>query len=330
MSILICGLGLIGKQRLEAVLDSDLFQKVYVYDPYLRAVPTNFEDRVQLIKVIPKPSEVHFTHVIISTPHSEVVNILQKIKSHKPKILLEKPMGRNLPEAEEILRLTKDCVLSIGFNYRFMDGIEKLKEVLIRGDLGEINSVRLDLGHGGAPEDADSWKLNKERAGGGSLLDPGIHLIDLIVHLFSKKATNISIDGVNFWSGFWKTGIEESSMVLGRVGSTPFICISSIVAWRTRFLIEVIGTNGYVIINGRGRSDGPQSLIIGQRWGWKNANSQLDSEDKSVVMLKDSSILKETNAWISQSGQACSAEEAVESMKLYQKILSRKVLDELH
>jgi predicted dehydrogenase len=329
MKFLICGLGLIGKQRLQAVLDSNLAEEIYVYDPYLEVLPSNYDGLVRKIDYIPEPSEVTFTHVVIATPHHESLKVIERVISHKPRILMEKPMGRNFLESEKISQITSECDLSVGFNYRFMDGIVKLKEIVVGGELGAINSIRLDLGHGGAPDDANSWKLNKELAGGGSLLDPGIHLLDLIMYLFQGETDEISIDGVNYWSGFWNTGIEESSMVLGRVGHAPFSCISSIVAWRTRFVIEVIGTNGYAIVNGRGRSDGPQSITIGRRWGWKNAKSQIDSEEKSIVMLTDSSITNETNAWINNSQQVCSALEALESMKLYQEILSKKVLHEI-
>jgi predicted dehydrogenase len=329
MIFLICGLGLIGKQRLQAVLDSNLAEKIYIYDPNLEVLPFSFDGLVRKIDYIPEPSEITFTHVIIATPHHESLKMIESVKGHKPRILMEKPMGRNFLESKKISQIASECDLSVGFNYRFMDGIAKLKEIIAGGELGAINSIRLDLGHGGAPEDVNSWKLSKELAGGGSLLDPGIHLLDLIMYLFQGEKTKINIDGVNYWSGFWNTGIEESSMVLGRIGHAPFSCISSIVAWRTRFTIEVIGTNGYVIVSGRGRSDGPQSITIGRRWGWKNAKSQIESEDKSIVMLEDSSIVKETNAWINNSQQVCSALEALETMKVYQEILSKKTLHEI-
>jgi len=118
-------------------------------------------------------------------------------------------------------------------------------------------------------------------------------------------------------------------MVLGKVNQIPFIFVSSVVAWRTRFIVEVIGTDGYVIVNGRGRSDGPQTLTIGRRWGWQNASSQVESELSSVVMIKDSSISKETIAWLSESDQVCSGAQAFESMKFYQKILSKEEPDGL-
>jgi predicted dehydrogenase len=329
MKFLICGMGLIGKQRLQAILDSKLAQQIYVYDPYLESLPASYVGQVSRISEILPPDEIQFTHVVIATPHDEALKILEKVVIHEPRILMEKPMGRNLIESEKIVSLAKECDLSVGFNYRFMEGIEKLKKILSQNELGEINSVRIDLGHGGSPEDSASWKLNKESAGGGSLLDPGIHLIDLIMFLFNKKSDLVSIDGTNYWSGFWNTGIEESSMVIGKVGEIPFNFISSIVAWRTRFVIEVIGSNGYVTVTGRGRSDGPQTITIGRRWGWQHAKSQLESEESAIVMIKDSSISKETIAWLNKSKQVCSAAEAFETMKFYEKILLRKSPDEL-
>ena len=144
-----------------------------------------------------------------------------------------------------------------------MAGIIKLKTILESSDLGSINSIRMDLGHGGSPGDDKTWKLNKIISGGGSILDPGIHLIDLLLHLFNKNANQVGIDGVNYWKGFWNTGIEESAMILGRISEIPFQFTTSIVAWRTRFRIEIIGSDGYAIVSGRGRSDGPQVFTSG-------------------------------------------------------------------
>ena len=328
-TFLICGLGLIGRQRLQGILAAGIVEKIYIYDPYLKEIPEKFIGKVSILSEIPEPEEIKITHVVISTPHSEVLEILKKVISHKPRILMEKPMGRNLAESEAIKKLLSECDLSVGFNYRFMEGVEKLKKILNDKELGEINSIRMDLGHGGSPKDADSWKLNLDSAGGGSLLDPGIHLIDLIIYLFGKKVDSIEVNGANYWSGFWNTGIEESCMVLGKVGTIPFNLISSIVAWRTRFTIEVIGTEGYVIVNGRGRSDGPQTVTIGHRWGWQKANSQIESEVHSTVMIEDVSIAKETIAWLDSNKQVCSVDEAIETMRLHHKIWNLKSSDEL-
>ncbi len=323
MIFLICGFGRIGQQRARAILDSGSAKEIYIYDPFLSKIPGEFKD-LMLIEKISSLKKRKLTHVLISTPHDQVLSTIEEIIHHKPRILIEKPMGRNLHESNTIYNVSKKCKVSVGFNYRFMPGIQKLKRMISLNELGPLNSIRFDLGHGGSPGDEKTWKLNKESAGGGSLLDPGIHLIDLILHLFEEKSGGISIDGVNYWSGFWNTGVEESSMVLGRVNQIPFSLISSIVAWKTRFFIEVIGNDGYIKISGRGRSDGPQSFTIGRRWGWLDGVSQSETEITTDIMSKDHSIIDETRAWLDESPLICSAEQALESMFFYQKILDRK------
>lgn len=48
--------------------------------------------------------------------------------------------------------------------------------------------------------------------------------------------------------------------------------------WRSTFKIEVNGTEGYGVVEGRGKSYGPQSYRTGTRWGWQSGKSQAQSE----------------------------------------------------
>jgi predicted dehydrogenase len=120
--------------------------------------------------------------------------------------LFDKPMGKNILKAEKIKTLSLEYNITIWFNYLFMAGIEILKQLLIQKELGEVNSIWLDLGHGATPEDFDSWRLNKKSTCGGSHLDLGIHLIDLILHLSRMDSDSVHIYRVNYWSGFAKRG----------------------------------------------------------------------------------------------------------------------------
>ena len=44
---------------------------------------------------------------------------------------------------------------------------------------GNISSLELFMGHG-QPQMKNSWKLNKIKSGGGAVIDPGIHLINIV------------------------------------------------------------------------------------------------------------------------------------------------------
>ena len=325
-SFIVCGLGLIGRQRLLSLLDVGVSPSIIsLYDPYL-----NFDENSELTQFTRINTERELfslfpSHVIVSTPHDSAKDIVCKFSSKNSHILMEKPMGRNLSEALEIWNNSKKENLNIGFNYRFMPGVQLIKKNLEMNIYGKLHSIRIDIGHGGSPKDRDSWKLNLSKAGGGALLDPGIHILDLLLFLFGCNPDEIFISGANKWSGFWDTGIEESVDLIGRCGEVPFTISISLVAWRTRFKIEVIGSDSYSILDGRGRSDGPQIHTFGKRWGWLESNSQRDSEDVQLLSETDSSILEETRSWLSNKSNLATSQDGLRSMQVYAHIT--KILD---
>jgi len=324
--VLVVGLGLIGKQRLDACLefginpqnltaiDINIGRLSYIHDPRYEGVTflDNFESAL----------DVGFDRCIVALPHDLSAKLVLTLLDSGIKVLLEKPLGRSLQESEVLASHPNAQNLSIGFNYRFMPGITRLKNLIETGSLGALSTLRMELGHGGGPKDQGSWKIDPIRAGGGVLLDPGIHLIDLLVYIFGANEKNFRVEGKTEWKGFWKTGIEESASFIGYVNEIPFTINTSIVAWRTRFKIEVIGLDHYFEIDGRGRTDGPQISTEGPRWGWQSHSSQKESENIMELATKDLSLQVETSAWLSNDASVCSASEALTGMKIYDKIVS--------
>ncbi len=323
-TIVIYGLGLIGRQRLDACIGYGIkSNNIIAYDPNLNTLDLEDNQKytgVRFISNLEIASGLKIDRAIVAVPHDLSGPIVENLLNRDARVLLEKPLGRNLKDAESLATHKKANNLSVGFNYRFMPGVLKLKEVLNNGQLGNISTLRLELGHGGDPKDLNSWKLDPIRSGGGVILDPGIHLVDLLIYLFSASANVLKVSGKTEWKGFWKTGIEESINLVGYVGDIPFNMTTSIVAWRTRFSLEVIGTKGYFEVDGRGRSDGPQRITQGVRWGWLSASSQKASETVSEVASFDQSLIDETQAWLQGSNEVCTIIQALEGMKIYAKI----------
>src|SRR5260370_42466957 len=93
---------------------------------------------------------------------------------------MEKALGRSLEEARGIAGAgSRPEQLYVGFNYRFYEGIAAVIEDVRQGTFGPLISVNITLGHGCNPDITQGWKLDPVRAGGGALLDPGVHLLDL-------------------------------------------------------------------------------------------------------------------------------------------------------
>jgi predicted dehydrogenase len=323
--ILIIGLGLIGRQRLDACLEFGITpNNIFAFDPNIAQLSFVNEPaykEIFFVDNLEACSSIKFARAIVAVPHDLAPTLVVALLDDGVKVLLEKPLGRNLHEAQELASHTLSKNLSIGFNYRFMPGIIELKKALATQVLGNISTLKMELGHGGGPKDGGSWKLDPVRAGGGVVLDPGIHLIDLLVYLFGATEKNTSVMGKTEWKGFWNTGIEESSLFIGYVDTTPFSIASSIVAWRTRFKIEVIGTERYFEIDGRGRSDGPQTITEGSKWGWLSSTSQKSSEQFSELTVKDRSLNVETFAWLKECKDVCNIDQALQGMMIYAQVM---------
>lgn len=282
MKILIIGGGLIGRERLDALY---LISNNHSIDFDITVIDKN-QETLSLIKekydckIVSKITDLtsnFYDWIFVCTPHSEAPEAIYKSFSFGKNILVEKPLGRNLEECEEILdKKPKDVQLYVGLNYRFYLGINKLLNHVKENFFGEIISVNMTLGHGNSPGMEKSWKLDPILCGGGCLIDPGVHLLDLAL-LISDG--DLKVKGGKFWNGFWKTGIEEEAHIyLINKNNSIFNLQTSLNRWKSTFRIEVNGTEGYGIVNGRGRSYGNQEYITGKRWGWQSGVSQAESE----------------------------------------------------
>lgn len=175
---------MIGKQRLKALLELDREGQFYAYDPYVNEDLENvfwISNETDLLTT-------KFDFVNISVPHDVAFRYTKNFLESVAKVLLEKPMGINLEQSKIISKLKNSQNLSIGFIYRFMPGIVKIKEIIDSGEIGDLISVRFSIGHGGKPADRDNWKFDPIQAGGGALLDPGIHILDLINFLLNVNS----------------------------------------------------------------------------------------------------------------------------------------------
>ena len=122
--------------------------------------------------------------VSICTPnalHNEQVLLALEAGCH---VLCEKPPGISENEAVEMLEAAKRAgkTLHYGFHYRHRADTVLLKRMIDAGEMGDIYAATaLALRRRGIP----GWGVftNKELQGGGALLDIGVHMLDLALHL---------------------------------------------------------------------------------------------------------------------------------------------------
>ena len=321
MKILIFGFGLIGKKRAEAL--EKIFRKkkkdIFISDPFFK--------KHQYTKLL-SLSNINFNEfklIIIAVPHYQLFQIIKLLTNYKNILLIEKPLGKNYDEAMKIFNLLKNNSNNtyIGFNHRFYDGIQKIKDILEK-EKDEIISIRINMGHGGSPQDKDSWKKNISLNGGGAIFDPGIHLIDLI--RFFLKSQKISLIKKINWKGLWKFGGEEESVLLLKSKKVSIIQLHiSLCKWLNEFSININTTKFNIILTGRTGNYGPQIIKVYKRWSWiKNSNKKnvpyfykKFDEDKSFFNELKSIINKKTH-------NNCSLRNGLENMKIIDLIYKSK------
>ena len=329
MKVAVLGYGLIGRERVRALVrlrDEDrLVSAIAVCDPPVAAGAA--EVGALGGRWCASLAEVRAfapDWVVIATPHDTAAQLCAEVLPWGMRVLLEKPFGRSLAEAEQLAALARDeRQISIGFNYRFFPGIAAALGDARAGRFGPLVSVAMVLGHGGSPGMEKGWKFDPAKAGGGCLLDPGIHLLDLCRCL----APELTLGHLTAWRGFWKTGIEEETHLLLHSGATVFNVQASVVRWRSVFRLEIHGTEGYGVVTGRGRSYGPMQYIRGRRWGWQAAANQEASEESVNVSTCEDSLRDEMRALFSGATNSwpapCSAAEALAVMRIYQDCRAR-------
>ncbi len=131
--------------------------------------------------------------VYIATPvfcHKEQVFKAADKGKH---ILLEKPMGITSEEAREIEEYckNKNVLLGIGFMMRFHDAHQVIKDYIEKGAIGEVVSAYAKF-NCWSPVSPVKWRQTKTFSGGGTMMDMGIHCIDLLQYLTSLKAREVT------------------------------------------------------------------------------------------------------------------------------------------
>ncbi len=122
--------------------------------------------------------------VLIAVPNAFHREIAVAAATSGKHVLVEKPMACTTEDADDMIAAAdaQRVVLVPFHNTRFVAPFVAAQQFVRAGDLGEVSGFRAAFGHAGpqtwAPH-AD-WFFDPGQAGGGCLIDLGVHVIDLI------------------------------------------------------------------------------------------------------------------------------------------------------
>ena len=266
MRCLIFGYGYMGQIRCQALRRHPLVRRVTVVDPALDPAAAG-PAGVELASGESIPWE-RSDAVFICTPNHVTADLCVEALRRVGRVFCEKPPGRHWEDFCRIAEAAAQApghTLAFGFNHRLHPSVQAAKVLLADGKLGEVLYLKGTYGKSGGTRYLQNWRSNPAIAGGGILLDQGIHMLDLF-QLFVGRLT--VVDAV-LHEAFWRTGMEDNAFVLLRSErGAPVFLHSSATLWKHTFQFEIGCRDGYLL--GRGLlsqtgSYGREQLVIGKR-----------------------------------------------------------------
>ena len=163
-------------------------------------------------------------------------------------VLTEKPIGVSLQDADEMLRVEKETGMKLGviFQTRYTKSVEKLKEMITRGDFGKITTARSILTWSRPLDyyEGNDWKGTWDKEGGGVLIDQAIHSIDRVRYMLGSDVEWIEGSVHNYAHPFVKVEDTANAAIMFQNG-----CLYSLYACNTYgadspITIELLGEKG--------------------------------------------------------------------------------------
>lgn len=205
-------------------------------------------------------------------------------------VFCEKPPGRDLKDIYDVIQVEKempDLKLMYGFNHRYHDSVKKAFEIVKTKELGKIINIRGVYGKSKIISFQSDWRTKRDIAGGGILLDQGIHMVDLIrmfVGDFEKIHSFVD-------NSFWNHDVEDNAYALMKTksGIVAFLH-STATQWRHRFNLEISLEKGSIILSGilsGSKSYGAETITV----------AYAKHEDQGGDPLEITTRYNEDNSW---------------------------------
>ena len=176
------------------------------------------------------PHDLHLEHTVLATAGNKHV-------------LLEKPIARTINEAMSIISVAREAGVSlmVAENYRFLSPVLEAKKLIDSGIVGQVRLIQLQEEFPFAPS---SWRNDRERTGGGVLIDGGIHKASVLTYLSGRPNRVYAVQvpsvnpGINAEDGIIVTtcspegvvGIINHTWSLSRPTERPWVSVTGTLA----------------------------------------------------------------------------------------------------
>jgi predicted dehydrogenase len=117
--------------------------------------------------------------VVLATPSALHAEQSIRALERGVAVFCQKPLARTGDETRRVVDAARaaDRLLAVDLSYRFTAGMQRIRELVRQGELGEVYAVDLVFHNAYGPD--KPWFFDPRLSGGGCVIDLGIHLVDL-------------------------------------------------------------------------------------------------------------------------------------------------------
>ena len=284
----IAGYGVVGKRRREHIVLHPNLKTVALCDVTFGEAGM-MDDGVRYFPAYQELLDRDLDILFVSLPNYLAAEVTIAGLERGLHVFCEKPPGRTVEDIKRVIQAEKahpGLALKYGFNHRYHDSVRRALDIVASGELGEIVNIRGVYGKSRIIPFSGGWRAERKLAGGGILLDQGIHMVDLM-RLFCGEFSEVKSFVSN---SYWDHDVEDNAFALmkdaqGRVAMLQ----STATHWQHRFSMYVSLSQGYLELKGilsGSKSYGEERLIIGRR-----------SEDNLGTLEREVITYLEDNSW---------------------------------
>jgi predicted dehydrogenase len=149
--------------------------------PKARALADRFQVKDAFDDIEELVSHSELDAVVICTPnHLHEGHVLTALGAGLH-VLVEKPLALDTASAQRVVRAAekKDRVVMVGMNHRYRPDVQIVRSFVQTGELGDVESVRGSWHVFRPSRSMLGWRLKRDLAGGGAMLDLGLSILDL-------------------------------------------------------------------------------------------------------------------------------------------------------
>ena len=162
-------------------------------------------------------------------------------------VLCEKPMALNVAECDEMIHACKANNVKLGIAYyrRFYPVIRRVKEIINLAEIGkpvvaQMNAFEyLEM----SADNSRHWFLEKEKSGGGPMMDFGCHRLEVLTNLFGEVSNIKSVVG----NALFEREVEDTATAILRFKNEMQASLTvTHAAFESQDTLDIFGSTGSI------------------------------------------------------------------------------------